>query len=145
MTVTVTMLLQVLTTGIMKCWPTLTAWCEKHGIQSFFQSIFEDSVFSKYFSHWSHLQLQLLRFLADLDTSVLGEGVAGKWEQCSLLWKLWFMLSALYHVEFNGHLPRMAFLPSQTYLSLLSLSFLLYFIASNFSNGESMGISDLYQ
>lgn len=84
----------------------------------FLKAFFEDNVFSKYFSHWSHLQLQLLGFLA----GVLG-WVAGKWEQCSLLWTFWFMWSALYHVEFSGHLPRMVLLPSNMNLSFTSLTF----------------------
>lgn len=65
--------------------------------QSFFEVFFEDIVFSKYLSHWSHLQLWLIGFSADLSTGVLG-WVPGKWGQCSLLGKFWFMWSALNHV-----------------------------------------------
>lgn len=94
----------------------------------FLKAFFEDNVFSEYFSHWSHLQLQLLGFLADLDTGVLG-WVAGKWEQCSSLWKFWFTWSALCHVEFIGHLPRMASLPSNVNLIFRFSHFLSSFIS----------------
>lgn len=89
------MLLQRLKPEIMKCWLILAAWCEKPGAQSFFKAFFEDIVFSKYLSHWSHSQLRPLGFFADLNTGVLG-WVPGTREQRSLLWRFWFMSSALY-------------------------------------------------
>lgn len=92
------MLLQRLKPEIMKCWLILAAWCEKPGAQSFFKAFFEDIVFSKYLSHWSHLQLRPLGFFPDLNTGVLG-WVPGTREQRSLLWEFWFMSSALYQIR----------------------------------------------
>lgn len=128
------MLLQISKSEIMKCWPILTAWCEKHGIQPFFSKHFLRTMCFPSISLIGLIcQLQLCWFLADLDTGVLG-WVAGKWEQCSSLWKFWFTWSALCHVEFIGHLPRMASLPSNVNLmfrfSHFRSSFISYLPAS---------------
>lgn len=84
----VTMLLQILKSEIMKCWPILTSL--------FFQRIFWGQYVFQVF-------LSLLSFAAAMTwvpCCVLG-WVAGKWEQCSLLWKFWSMWSVSCGVQWQ--------------------------------------------